>query len=116
MEIQSNLVYRKKYKEEEKALMRENLVFATINFVNSLDVGQSLPLSSLADEVRAIDERVTGLGSSRVTIFDNVFIHYPARLETSRKRREKLIQGAINIAPNARIIIEPSITRPITYV
>jgi uncharacterized phage protein gp47/JayE len=58
IEISSNLVYDKNYKEEEKALIRENLVYGTISYINSLDIGQPLSLQTLASDLKAIDSSI----------------------------------------------------------
>jgi hypothetical protein len=44
-----------------------------------------------------------------------VYVYYPAKLATGGRRREKLIQGSVNIGANARIIVEPTLSAPIQY-
>lgn len=116
LEIKTNLVYDKKYKEEEKALIRQNLIYAATTYINSLDIGQSLALPALAEELKSIDRRVSAVGSNLKTAFDNVFIHIPARLTNSGKRREKLIQPSIQALPHARIIVETNVSNAIQLV
>lgn len=116
IEIKSTLIYDKSYKEEEKALIRENLVYAAVTYINSLDIGQSLSIPVLAEELRSVDTRVKGVGSAITTLFDNIFLHIPARLTNTGKRRERLIQSSVDAYAHTRIIVEPSISNAIQLV
>lgn len=116
VEIKTNLTYDKSYSEQEKDLIRQNLIYAAVTFINSLDIGQPLALPVLEGELKAIDNRVTGVGTNITTLFDNVYLHVPARLSNTGKRREKLITGSINTAPHARVVVEPSVSNAIQMI
>jgi len=115
IEISSRPIYSQEYNARDKAVIINNLTYAAMSYINSLDIGQPLALADLARELRSVDPRIITVGSNRLTIFDAVYVWYPTRLSTGGRRREMLIQNSVASAPNARIIIEPSIGTPIQF-
>jgi len=116
IEIDTNVVYHGDLKETDKVEIRAALKANTINYINSLDLGQPLILRELSSNLRQVDSRVTAVGSNRTTLFDAVFGFWPARMTESGKRREKLISESIVVPAHARIIVEPSLSDPIRFI
>jgi len=115
VEIDSTLLYAQSFTDDVKDDIRENLSLATINYVNSLDLGQTLDLRELAAELKQIDGRVKSVGRARKTFFDGVYVWYPARLADNGRRREKFLAGRVEVPSHARIVMETTIGDPVRF-
>jgi len=116
IEIDSNLRYSTGITQSQKEFARENLAFAAIEYLNSLDIGTSLSLVTLANEIKKLTANVIAVGSASETLFDAVFVWYPARLADGGRRREKLRVQNLSVPAHSRIVVETSITDPIRFI
>lgn len=116
VEIDSTVFFRESYKTEEKNEIRASLTIAAVRYLNSLDLGQPLILSSLATFLKKVDGRVKEVGNNPTTFFDGVFLWWPARLAEGGRRREKMMVNSISVPVHTRIIAETSISSPVRFV
>jgi hypothetical protein len=116
IEVLSTVTFTEILKAEIRAQILRILEANVVAYLNGLDLGQGLSFSALASELRNIDGRIKTLGSNPITVFDNVFVYYPARLANGGRRREKVIENSVAIPPHARIIAETSISDPAEFV
>jgi len=113
VEIDSVLTFKERYNDEVKDEIRENLTISAIRYLNSLDLGQPLIISQLVQEIKQTDGRVRTVGFNGVTLFDGVYVWYPARLADTGRRRERLIIGTLSIPIHARIMAETTLSDPV---
>jgi uncharacterized phage protein gp47/JayE len=116
IEIDSNLIYSASVTTTAKVDIRSNAIISASRYLNNLGLGQVLDLGALSDEIKAADGRVLQVGLNPTTGFDAVFAYYPARLETSGRRREKLIVPTLAVPSHARITVEQSVLSPIRLI
>lgn len=115
IEIRSTVTFRENYKESVKDEIRENLRIGALSYLNSMDMGSPINIQNMASDLKMIDGRVSLLGSNKTTEFDAIYIYYPARLADNGRRREKLLQGTIEVPAHTRIIAETSIDEPVRF-
>jgi uncharacterized phage protein gp47/JayE len=116
VEIDSTIFFRASHTREERDEIRTSLSIAAVRYLNSLDLGQPLILSDMASFLKRVDGRVREVGSNPSTLFDAVFVYWPARLASGGRRRERSILGTIVVPVHSRIIAETSISSPIRFV
>lgn len=118
-EVGLELITTVSFRESLKAAIRDEILAqlesTATRYVNSLGIGAGLDIPTLARELSKIDSRVSSMGRNPTTLFDGVFVYYPARLAAGGRRREKLIQGTITVPPNGRLIMETSISDPVRF-
>ncbi len=116
VEIDSTITFKSDYKDDIKRQIRESLKIGTVKYLNSLSLGQSLSLSALQQELKAVDSRIAGIGFNKTTFFDGVFVWYPAKLADTSRRRERLIASSVMVPLHARIVAETSLSDPVRFV
>ncbi|PIZ56340.1 hypothetical protein COY23_03225, partial [bacterium (Candidatus Torokbacteria) CG_4_10_14_0_2_um_filter_35_8] len=115
LELESLLRFYGTPTDEEKNQARVNALVAVSRYVTSLGIGSSLFLANLASVAKSSDSLIRFVGSDSSTYFDSVYVYYPARLESTGRRREKLLSGSLIASPTSRIIIETSLANPIRF-
>lgn len=115
LELESLLRFYGTPTDEEKNQARVNALVAVSRYVTSLGIGSSLFLANLASVAKSSDSLIRFVGSDSSTYFDSVYVYYPARLESTGRRREKLLSGSLTASPTSRIIIETSLANPIRF-
>lgn len=105
--------YARKLSEDEMNLIEEDLDDVIMEYVNSLDIGDTFSVNRLVSELFAVSEDITNFGITGKPI-DQVFIYKESRLGDNRVREELL--GDYTPDPDdERVIIEQSVSNPITY-
>lgn len=115
IELNSTITYDQVYSEAIKTQIRANLASAATTYINSLNLGATLDLKNLASELRSLEPRVRSLGSNNVTVFDNVYLYFPARFAPNQRRREKMTTVFLAVPLHARVIVERSISSAIRF-
>jgi hypothetical protein len=110
--FRTDIHYSKALPEENLLLIEDNLVLAAKDFVNSLDIGQSLFINRMVSEFFDVSDNIANFGDSGKSILE-AFVHKPSRLEDNKVRGTLL--GDYTTDDDERVIIEPSVVTPITF-
>ncbi len=116
IEIDSTVTFTSNYSSEVKNESRTQMETTAVRFLNSLALGHSFIPSSLVARLKKTDSRIASVGFNKTTLFDAIFVWYPAKLADGGRRRERLISNNLSIPVHARIIAENSIADPIRMV
>lgn len=103
--------YSQRLPENELENIEDTIKDSITEFINNLDIGESLIINKLAAELFAASDYISNLGEAGKP-FDELYIHVESQLEDN-KIRQKLL-GDYTPNTDERIIIEPSYTTPIT--
>jgi uncharacterized phage protein gp47/JayE len=116
IELDTTISFKSDYEDEVKEEIRNGIELASMQYLNSMGLGQSLIIQEFVSELKQVDSRISAVGFNPVTMFDAVFAWFPAKLAEGGKRREKIISETLTVPPYARIMTEGSISDAVRIV
>ncbi len=107
------LTYKNGIGDDEKDAIDVQVRNSITDYVDNLDIGEPFILNQLVDRVLSVSSSIKDIGEPNKPI-DDMFVYRETRLNDNKIRQELLA----NYTPqgNERIIIEPSISTPITII
>ena len=111
--MKTRVWYRKKLSDDEHDDIEDAMEDIIINHVDNLDLGESLFLDRLISELYDVSTAIEGFGT-RINPIDEAWIYFPTELEDNRIPR-RLIGDYSPLSDEERVIIESSISSPITF-
>jgi uncharacterized phage protein gp47/JayE len=102
--------YRKKLADQERTKIEDAITASLKDYVNGLDIGQDFIINEAVERTLSVSEEIKDIGRPGKP-FDEIFMYKESKL-TDTKIRNELIE---NLEPEQfeRIIIEPSVSKPI---
>jgi len=104
--------YDRQLPEDELNGIEEALKDSITEFINNLDIAESLLTNRLVSELFAVSEYIANFGESGKP-FDEFYIHVNSKLEDNKVRQ--VLLGDYVPEDDERVIIEPSFANPITF-
>jgi uncharacterized phage protein gp47/JayE len=111
LSMKTTIYYSQRIQEDELSDIEEAIKQSITEYVNSLDIGESFYVNRMVSELFAIDSRIMNIGTYGQP-FEEIYAYIPSRLEDNKVRQTLL--GDYTASSDERVIIEPSITSPIT--
>ena len=97
--------------EEELTQVERDLDSSVTDYVNNLDIGDTFNMDRMVSNLFRVSDRIVRFGETSKPI-DELYVYLPSYLDDN-KTRETLLGNYI-AAENERVIIEPSISTPVT--
>ncbi len=113
MEFVVTVTYKNGIADEEKDLIEQQIELSIINYVNNLDIGEEFILNEVTERILSVSESIKDIGQPNKPL-DTVYIYKETRLQDNKIREELLVN--YDPVEEERIIIEPSLTTPITII
>lgn len=110
--MKTRVWYKKKLSDDELDDIEDAMEDLIRDHVNNLDMGETLNLDRLISKLYETSTAIEGFGT-RLNPIDEAWIYYPTELEDNRIPR-KLLGDYIPQAEEERVIIEPTLSSPIT--
>jgi uncharacterized phage protein gp47/JayE len=107
------ITYKSKISTDDLDTIEISLKDLMTNYVNSLDIGETLYLNRMLSELYTISSEVVNIGTTNKP-FEESYIYKPTRLEDNKIRQTLL--GDYAPESDERIIVEPGVSNPITFV
>lgn len=104
--------YNRRLTDDEYAEIEESLEREIVEYVNGLDIGESLIINRLVSELFVVSDEITNFGEAGEPI-DETYVHIESDLGDN-KVRQKLL-GDYDPGDDERVIIEPSVSIPLTF-
>ncbi len=111
--MKTRVWYKKKLTDDEISTIETDLIGAVSSYVNALDMGEAFYADRLIASLFGISEYIIGFGSTTSAI-DESYLYKATRLEDNRVPGKLL--GDYAPEEDERIIIEPTVTSPVTFV
>lgn len=113
MTFQVSVTWRQDTTTEDKARITEAIRTAISDYVNNIPIGQEFIYNELIERIMSVSDKILNIGTTRRAI-DLIHIYRESKLRDN-KLKEELI-GDYKTAPDERVIIEPSVDKPIMIV
>ncbi len=112
MQFVITIKYNDGVSAEEQDAIEDQVRVNVTDYVNNLDIGESFILDRLVSQVISTSSSIKDIGAASGVPIDQMFIYKETRLRDSKTRNTLLD----NYVPrqDERIIIEPSLSEPIT--
>jgi uncharacterized phage protein gp47/JayE len=110
--FRTTIHYDQRLPDDELKMIEDDLETNVTEYVNNLDIGESLAINRMVAELFSINAHIANIGESGRPL-EEVYIYNESRLEDNRVRRTLL--GDYVPESDERIIIEPSIDSPIIF-
>jgi hypothetical protein len=107
-----NVYYDRQLPDDELTDIESTMSTAIEDYVNGLDIGETLYLDRMVSTLFTVSSHITNIGSTDKRI-EEAYVYKTTRL-ADNKIRQSLI-GDYYPATDERIIIEPSITDPVQF-
>lgn len=102
--------YRSRLPEDEIEQIEDTLRSTITDYVNSLDIGETLLVNRMIAELFSVSDQITNFGQPRKPI-DELYIYVESKIRDNKIRQTLL--GDYVPATDERVIIEPSVANPI---
>jgi uncharacterized phage protein gp47/JayE len=110
--LRTTVHYSSRLSEDELTQIEDSLKTAITDFVNGLDIGETLLVNRLAAELFAVSSDIANLGDVGKP-FEEMYIYVESRLQDN-KLRQTLLTDYVP-AEDERVIIEPGVSDPIVF-
>jgi hypothetical protein len=99
--------------EDDLTQIESDLTSKITDYVDNLDIGQAFYSNRMISELFSVSQHITNFGSPGTPI-DEMYIYVPSSLDDNRVRSTLI--GDYQAATDERVIIEPSVSVPITFI
>lgn len=112
LQLQFSITYRSRLEDQIKELIKTTTRRKIIEYVNNLDIAESLVIDQLTKVILNADERILSIGDAdSAENFERITLFKRSAVSDSIVKRS--IVGDYGTKENERVIIEPSIIDPI---
>lgn len=112
LQLEFPITYRGRPEDQIKELIKTTVRRQIVEYVNNLDIGESLVVDQLVKIILNADERILSIGDpDSVSNFNTITLFKRSAVSNSKVKRT--IIGDYKTKSNERVIMEPSIIDPI---
>lgn len=108
-QFEFSVTYRTRLEDQKKELIKTAIQRNVTNYINNLDIGESLVVDQVVKTILNSDENILSIGEENSTSnFESITLF--KRSGTSNSVVKRTIVGDYRTKPEERVIIEPTIT------
>ena len=113
IEMILSLTYRESITSRDRAAINRDVVGTMYDYINNLDIGEDFIINEVVQRVMQVDDRIKNVGVANKPI-DDLKMWKTSR--TSDNRVRYTLQNDYTAAFDEKVLVEYSLTRPITII
>ena len=108
--LKTTIHYDQRLPEDDIESIEDTLTETITDYINGLDIGETLFVNRMVSELFAVDSHIANIGTAGKPI-EELYVHKESKLQDNKVRQTLL--GDYQPVTDERIIIEPSVDNPI---